>query len=247
MVMEERYTPTEIKQREKSKTKSRIGSMKNLQHASICNAKDLPLGKMPHVHMPEGMPHVHVHTPDGVPHLHMPESVDKITGQLGVGGLSGHLSVPHMRLPRGHGSMAQMTPPPPAHVWIMREVDGPHAWHFGSLRSSGSRSLKSLARYQSSKSNLLRSCSPCGAGAASPMRSGNNAASPMAEQSSGNNAKGSVAFCQMLATTLRKYSMKVMTEPEDEHVRLTEGPHRHAAVRAQPNATPLHGRRRRGR
>jgi len=214
LVMEEQYegeTPTEIKQLEKSKTKSRFGSMKGLQHASVCSAKDLAPSKMLHVHIPDGVPNVrmpggmpHVHMPDGMPSVHIPEGMPHLHMPGGGDQLSGHLSLPNMHLPRGHGSMAQLPPPAPAHVWIMHEVNGPHARNFSTRRSSGSTNLKALAPHSSRS----------GFGATSAF--GIGAVSPMGEGSSGK-AKSSVAFCQMLATTLRKYSMRVMTEPEDEH------------------------------
>jgi len=102
-------------------------------------------------------------------------------------------------------SMEEASEDPP-HVWIMHEVDGPHARKAEvsecSSRSSPGRRpslahhgchLKQIVRHQSATHSTI-----------------------VADVKAAQSGTSTVPFCQMLATTLRKYSMRVMTEPEDE-------------------------------
>ena len=104
-------------------------------------------------------------------------------------------------------------------MWIMHEVDGPHA-----RRQHGETTAEptDTSTSQCSGSGLWKA-----AREASPKHSMEQAARRIrrgpAQEGSPVHSKAlsseGTPFCEMIAATLRKFSMRVKVEPEDEKVR----------------------------
>ena len=114
----------------------------------------------------------------------------------------------------------------PTHVWIMHEVDGPYARPLVQAPTVEPTLKATLGKWKTGFGKSKVRFNADGAEAverveAQGAESMDNLAAPLAEEAPTKLGRSSnTPFCKMLATTLRKFSMRVQVEPDDMEVRV---------------------------